>query len=104
VLREMLPAGDANLDGTVNFSDFQIVSQDYGQSGDWWEQGNFDSQLNGTVDATDFLAMYNNLSGLTPAQWQTVNDFAAANGIVVPEPGTGVVLLGFGICLRRSRR
>ena len=37
----MVPAGDANLDGTVNFADFQILQADYNGVNAYWVQGDF---------------------------------------------------------------
>ena len=51
--------GDANLDGTVNASDLNIVNTNYGESGKTWLQGDFDGD--GTVyleDMTIVLANY----------------------------------------------
>jgi hypothetical protein len=50
-------AGDANLDGSVNFNDFSILQNHYGQSGDW-SQGDFNHD--GTINFNDFSALQNN--------------------------------------------
>jgi plastocyanin len=44
--------GDANLDGTVNLGDFNVLAANFGQSGRTWETGDFDE--NGTVNLGDF--------------------------------------------------
>jgi len=44
-------AGDANLDGTPNFTDFQILQVNYNQAGNW-AQGDFNGD--GVVNFTDF--------------------------------------------------
>ena len=49
VLSEVLPAGDANLDGTVNYADFQILEANYGLSDTWWEQGDFNDDGRGEL-------------------------------------------------------
>jgi hypothetical protein len=106
VLREMLTPGDVNLDGTVDYTDFQLLCKNYGQTGMWWEQGNFDSQTDGTVDGADLLAMYNNLTGLTPTQLQSVFDFAALKGIQLPEPTTAAAMAAglAKLSMRRPRK
>lgn len=46
-------AGDTDLDGDVDFTDFLVLSANFGMSGGWTE-GDFNQ--NGTVDFDDFLA------------------------------------------------
>ena len=75
-----LTAGDANLDNEVNFADFLILSENFGQAGAWRE-GDFDGD--GTVDFPDFLALSANFSG-------------AAEAASVPEP-TGLSIALFGL-------
>lgn len=43
--------GDANLDGTVDSSDYAILSANYGESGKIWSDGDFN--YDGTVDDAD---------------------------------------------------
>ena len=71
--------GDANLDGTVNGADLNVVLSNYNQTGMTWSQGdfNYDGAVNG-ADLNIVLSNYN----------QTVAATAA-----VPEPST-LVLLG----------
>jgi hypothetical protein len=73
--------GDSNLDGTVGFSDFLALSDNFGGSGGW-QQGDFDG--NGDVEFPDFLALSANF-GVA----------ANASAAAVPEP-TGVCLALFG--------
>jgi hypothetical protein len=49
--------GDANLDGTVNFNDFSILQNHYGQAGGW-SSGDFN--YDGTVNFNDFSILQNN--------------------------------------------
>jgi len=65
-------AGDTDLNGTVEFADFLVLSQNFGMAvslGDegGWGQGDFD--CNGTIEFADFLAMSENFgkSGGTAA-------------------------------------
>lgn len=51
-------AGDTDLDGTVAFSDFLVISVNFGQQVNGWSQGDFNSD--GTVDFSDFLAISTN--------------------------------------------
>ena len=37
----IVPAGDANLDGIVDYADFQTLAANYGATNDYWEQGDF---------------------------------------------------------------
>lgn len=77
VMSMILQPGDATLDGKVDYSDFLILKANYGKSGMWWEQGNFDGD--GVVDRKDLDLLYANLSGLTPAQQADVDAFRAAH-------------------------
>jgi autotransporter-associated beta strand protein len=101
--------GDANDDGTVNFSDFIILSQNFGQNGTW-NQANFTGTS--VVDFNDFVVLSQNF-GNTIAGGQLVSDeeialfqsasqsFLAGNGI--PEP-TSLALLGIGAAALLTRR
>jgi hypothetical protein len=63
-------AGDANLDGKVDFADFVIVSNHYGQAGGWTE-GNFTGGP--TVDFASYVSVSNNYG-------KTYDVSEAANG------------------------
>ena len=87
-----LTDGDANLDNEVNFADFLILSENFGQDGTWRE-GDFDGD--GTIDFPDFLALSANFGG--PAN---------ASAATVPEPaGLSIALFGLlGLIGLRKRR
>lgn len=84
-------AGDTNLDSAVNFTDFLVLSDNFGQSDHTWSGGDFD--CNGMVAFADFLALSDNFG-------QT----AGAEAASVPEPNGSVLaflaLLGV-VSLRR---
>ena len=56
---ELMPtlAGDARLQGTVNFGDFQILARNFGSSGSW-DQGDF--TYGGSVSFPDFQMLQTN--------------------------------------------
>jgi Dockerin type I domain len=62
----LLPPGDANLDGKVDFTDFQILQNHWGQENQWWEQGDFNAD--GKVDPADLKLLKPGLKDLTPEQ------------------------------------
>jgi probable HAF family extracellular repeat protein len=90
--------GDANLDGTVNGADLNIVLSNFDKTGMDWAQGDFLG--NGTVNGADLNIVLSNFN-------QTLG---ASIGGVVPEPGTfgilvfGAVALSAGKAWRRKQR
>jgi hypothetical protein len=110
--------GDANLDGTVNGSDFSILAANFGKGVTNWDQGNF--LYGSSVNGSDFSALAANFgqgdSGanavVTPADIAALDSFAIANGLplptfaAVPEPASAALLLvaASGIFLPRRRR
>jgi autotransporter-associated beta strand protein len=109
--------GDANLDGTVNGSDFSILAANFGLGRTNWDQGNF---LYGpSVNGSDFSALAANFGqgdsgadgSVTPADIAALDAFAAANGqslptiAAVPEPASiGLLAAGAVYFTRRRRR
>jgi fibronectin-binding autotransporter adhesin len=109
--------GDANLDGTVNGSDFSILAANFGLGVTNWDQGNF--LFGSSVNGSDFSALAANFgqgdSGaatVTAADVAALDAFAAANGLpqpvidAVPEPAAiGLaVCAGMGVLGRRRRK
>jgi len=105
--------GDANLDGLVNGSDFNIIAANFNQNITGWDQGDFN--YDGMVSSQDLMLLLANFNqgdsgAASPADVAASDAFAAANGLSLPtsslpEPvsaGT-IVMAGLGI-LRRQRR
>ena len=84
-----IPAGDADLDGIVSFSDFLLLSNGFGLAGSW-RDGDFDQS--GTVDFSDFLILSANFGQMSRA-------FST-----VPEPSGNVLWIGLLPMLVAIRR
>ena len=85
--------GDANLNGTVDQNDFDLVIGNFGSAGGW-TQGDFN--YDGVIDRNDFDLVLGELpvSSFDPAPvYQCVG---AAGFSPVPEPGT-LALLAAGL-------
>jgi hypothetical protein len=107
--------GDANLDGKVDITDFNIFAPNFGLPTTLgWEAGDFD--YSGTVDIGDFNLFAGNFGlsdngtplGLPAADYAALDAFAAANGLSltsVPEPASlGLLIMGVvGVMARRRR-
>jgi hypothetical protein len=106
--------GDANLDGLVNGSDFNILAANFNQSITGWDQGDFN--YDGLVNASDFNELAANFNqgvsgGASAGDFAALDAFAAANGLSlptssVPEPASlGLLTLGaIGVLARRRRQ
>jgi hypothetical protein len=103
-------AGDANLDGVVNFDDLLSLAQNYGRSADWY-RGDFN--YNGAVNFDDLLILAQNYNGAMPgAPWSIDSPgvgyepaLAAAFAAAVPEPGViGAAAAFFAAAGMRRRR
>jgi sugar lactone lactonase YvrE len=84
ILVELTLAGDANLDGSVDFNDLFAVGKHLNTTGNDWSQGNFNYSSNGTVDFNDLFIIGQNLN-------KTIN-------------GSGVVLGGTTVPLSQISR
>lgn len=95
--------GDSDLNGTVNFDDFQsALLLNFGQSGKAWQHGDYDG--NGTVNFDDFQILLTQF-GSSYSVGGSAGGAAAASA-AVPEPATMLlVLLGvLPLLARRNRR
>lgn len=96
--------GDANLDGRVDFADFQRLERGFGRAGQSWSGGDFD--YDGVVGRSDFMLLYANYHrGLDGAGAAAVEVMAAS----VPEPAGAAVVGCFATCItilasRREKR
>jgi hypothetical protein len=105
--------GDADLNGSVEFSDLLALAQNYGESGSsYWFEGDFNYDR--TVEFADLLTLAQNygFAGLSDGQAHQLSaaagdsfgsDWAAARSLV-PEPATAIGLFSGPILLRRRRR
>ena len=82
-------SGDADLNGTVEFADFLALSASFGQE-TGWAGGDFDG--NGVAEFADFLLLSDNF-GKTRTETTSV-----------PEPSTGLLLVGVLIGVSFVRR
>ena len=106
IVRTRIPvAGDATFDGLVNFSDFEILFNHFGQLGDR-SDGDFNSD--GMVDFADFQLLERNFGrapagqspGVSPGDLAALEAFAGS----VPEPGAAATLALTALCGLRRRR
>jgi hypothetical protein len=105
-------AGDANLDGVVNFNDLLLLAKNYGRTVTYseWYRGDFN--YDGLVNFNDLLILAKNYGGARPgAPWgldSPAPDFAADaaaafDQAAVPEPGVagGAAFVGGVLAMRR---
>jgi hypothetical protein len=81
-------AGDNNLSGTVDLTDFTFLAANFNGAGKGWLQGDFN--YDGSVDLTDFTFLAANFNQSLPASF--TDSAAGSLGAAVPEP-TAMALL-----------
>ena len=82
--------GDADLDGSVGFSDFLTMSKNFATSASGWANGDFDGD--GQVAFGDFLNLSGNFGKTIVAAWQS-NAISRASPVPEPQPSGILVLL-----------
>jgi hypothetical protein len=109
--------GDANTDGSIDFTDMVAVSQNYNMTGRTWQQGDFNDDGNTDFNDLVFVSQrYNTTYGFAddapaPAplpdgmsQLDIFNRDAASLGLpTVPEPTSALVLLAGALICRQRR-
>jgi hypothetical protein len=85
--------GDANLDRTVNTSDFTALAAHFGSTTAGWNDGDFN--YDGVVNAIDFNVIATNFGSALPT---------ASLGLVVPEPQLFAAACAFALTRRRRSR
>jgi hypothetical protein len=103
--------GDANLDGSVNGSDFAILAANFNKAVNGWDQGDFN--YDGAVNGADFANLAANFnrgasqSAVSSGDGTALDTFAATNGLLadVPEPASiGLALMGASLLGMRRRK
>jgi autotransporter-associated beta strand protein len=108
VLVKYTYAGDANLDGKVDIGDLGLLAGAWQQSGKVWFDGDF--SYDGAVNIGDLGLLAGNWQkGVSSGQLlvsfdQAMAQFAAFDGVVVPEPASlSLLALGGGLALGRRQ-
>jgi hypothetical protein len=91
-------SGDANLDRTVDLTDFTILASNFNRTGKFWYDGDFN--YDGTVDLTDFTLLASNFNQSLPAG----GGRRSPQGATVPEPGAAMASVVALVCVTSRRR
>jgi len=104
--------GDANLDGKVNGTDFQLMATHFNDAvTNGWDEGDFNGD--GAVNGADFVLladnfnMFANQSTVAADDLSALNAFVAANGLdlqTVPEPACALAVAFPAFVFLRRRR
>jgi glycosidase len=108
--------GDANLDRVIDFDDYALIDFGFLNNLTGWSNGDFDGSDGVDFDdyaIIDFYFLQQGGRGLSVfPEWmlqQRLDWFGRGymdwlEGAAVPEPGCGLILMGFGALLGRRRR
>jgi autotransporter-associated beta strand protein len=89
-------SGDANLDGSVDTVDFNLLASNFSNTGARWSQGDFN--YDGMVDTMDFGLLASNFS-------LTLGGSTTNLGALVPEPSVPLsVVCIMGLAARKRQR
>jgi hypothetical protein len=89
-------AGDANLDGSVDFDDLVAVAQHFGSTGNDWADGNFTYDPAGSVGFADLVLVAQNFGRTTTLAASDTPEslsplwLSATATTAVPEPSVGI--------------
>jgi hypothetical protein len=108
VLVKYTLAGDANLDGLVNFNDLVAVVQNFNKPGTDWATGDF--HFGTSTNFTDLVTVVQNFNkvltfGSSSDGSLTVLPLVGSNSVQLPEPSAlALAAAGAGTLLARNRR
>jgi hypothetical protein len=86
--KALLP-GDANKDGRVNFSDYLLLSQNFGKTNTIWDQGNFNTD--NITNFSDYLLLSQNFGkGGAVSEAEVAQFKAASESLVAEEESQGI--------------
>lgn len=96
VLVKYTLAGDATFDGLVNLADLIALANHWQMQG-FWVDGDFD--YNGVIDHADLGLLAGNWNGSIDDALQAVG----LDGVPIPEPAAGCLILAPALVIRRRR-
>ena len=93
VLTTFVLTADANRSKTVDSVDFNILTANFGKTGQNFGQGNFDYSANGSIDSVDFNLLASKFNVTLPAPASAARPLGLAT---VPEATTSDSILTQG--------